>query len=133
MTVSKMTYGLLFAVTCGFTALATSSSALAQRLHRGNWDTPEARSCAQYVESKYNRMFRDPRDASQDSERAIQITFYSVARVPNLFGGHKHVSMAVREDTFEGEEVVETRRIRNASYCVLDDNNRVIALEAEMR
>jgi hypothetical protein len=56
-----------------------------------------------------------------------------VARVPNLFGGHKHVSMAVREDTFEGEEVVETRRIRNASYCVLDDNNRVIALEAEMR
>jgi len=133
MTVSKMTYGLLFAVTAGLTVSTTFSPALAQRLHRGNWDTPEARSCAKYVEAKYNRMFRDPRDASRDSERVVQITFYSVAQVPSLFGGHKHVSMAVREDVFEGDDVVETHRIRSASYCVLDDNNRVIGLEAEMR
>jgi hypothetical protein len=124
---------LLTAVACGFAAVVASSSAFAQGGHRGNWNTPEARSCAAAVEAKYNRRVLDRYDSQRDSERAVEITFYSVARVPHLFGGHKHVSMAVSEYIFEGDELIDSRKVRRASYCVLDDNNRVLSLEYDMR
>jgi hypothetical protein len=107
--------------------------ASAQRMHRGNWNTPEAKSCADFVEAKYNRRVVDRYDARKDSERAVEITFYNVAQVPQLFGGHKFVSMSVTEYAIEGDIVHDSRTVRNASYCVLDAHNRVIGLEYEMR
>lgn len=107
--------------------------AAAQRMHRGNWNTPEAKSCADFVEAKYNRRVVDRHDSRKDTERAVEITFYSVAQVPQLFGGHKFVSMSVTEYSIEGDVVYDSRTVRNASYCVLDAGNRVLGLEYEMR
>ena len=132
MTTPKLTRILIAAIT-GSIVVLSGSSASAQRLHRGNWNTLEARSCAKYIEEKYNRRDRHRRDSSMDSERVVQITFYGVARVPHLFGGHKHVSLAVEEAVIEGDALVEIRKIRSAAYCVLDDDNRVMGLEAGMR
>lgn len=119
----------MFGVFTGFAA----SPALAQAKHRGNWRTPEARSCAEYVEDKFNRRVLDRYDSRKDSERVVEITFHGVAQLPHLFGGNKHVSMEVLEFILEGDEVIDSRRIQNASYCVLDERNRVLSLEREMR
>jgi hypothetical protein len=132
MTTLRSTLSLLVAI-AGSIVILANSPVHAQRLHRGNWNTLEAISCAKYIEEKYNRRDRDRRDASMDSERVVQITFYGVAHVPHLFGGHKHVSLAVEEAVIEGDVLVEIHKIRSAAYCVLDDNNRVIGLEAGMR
>jgi hypothetical protein len=123
----------LVAAACGLAAATAASAAFAQGQHRGNWNTPEARSCAAYVEAKYNRRVLDRYDSQNDSERMVEITFYGVARVPQLFDGHKHVSMSVSEFILEGDELIDSRRVRRAQYCVLDDNNRVLGLEYQMR
>jgi hypothetical protein len=107
--------------------------ASAQGMHKGNWRTPEARSCAEYVEAKYNRRFVDKQEARKDTERSVEITFHSVAQVPQLFGGRKFVSMEVMEYASEGDVIYDSRKLHNASYCVLDNNNRVLGLEREMR
>lgn len=109
------------------------SPAAAGVMHKGNANTPEARSCAQFVEQRYNRVRRDTDDWRADTERFVEITFFSVAQVPQLFGGNKYVSMAVREHFYQGDQIVETRPVRTASYCVLDPLDRVIGLEREMR
>ena len=113
--------------------LGLHSAALGQGLHRGNANSPEARSCASYIEARYNRRHVDPKDWRDDIERSVQITFYSVAQVPHLFGGNKFVSLSVREFLVEGEAIADDRLLRNASYCVLDRSNRVIGLSREMR
>lgn len=113
--------------------LGLHSAALGQGLHLGNANSPEARSCASYIEARYNRRHVDEKDWRDDIERSVQITFYSVAQVPHLFGGNKFVSLSVREFLLEGQEVADDRLLRNASYCILDGNNRVIGLSREMR
>lgn len=113
--------------------LGPHSAALGQGRHLGNAHSPEARSCAGYIEARYNRRSVDPKDWRDDVERSVQITFYSVAQVPHLFGGNKFVSLSVREFLVEGEAIADDRLLRNASYCVLDRSNRVIGLSREMR
>ncbi len=113
--------------------LGLNSAALGQGLHVGNANSPEARSCASYIEARYNRRSIDQKDWRDDVERSVQITFYSVAQVPHLFGGNKFVSLSVREFLVEGEEIADDRLLRNASYCILDRSNRVIGLSREMR
>ncbi|HEY8382563.1 MAG TPA: hypothetical protein VIL09_10475 [Microvirga sp.] len=85
------------------------------------------------MEQRYNRVRRDTDDWRADTERVVEITFFSVAQVPQLFGGNKYVSMAVKEHFYQGDQIVETRPVRAASYCVLDSADRVIGLEREMR
>jgi hypothetical protein len=113
--------------------LTTHEVAHAQLAHRGNSNSPEARSCADYIEQKYNRRIIDAENWRDDAERSVQITFYSVAQVPHLFGGNKFVSLGVSEFLFEGHEFANKRPLRNAAYCVLDSRNRVIGLTREMR
>jgi hypothetical protein len=113
-------------------ALGLASPAAAQMPHRGNAHSLEAKSCAQYIENRYNRRYVDRKDWRDDVERSVQITFYSVAQVPHLFKGNKFVSLKVEEFTFEGEKFAEERPLSPA-YCILDSSNRVIGLEREMR
>jgi hypothetical protein len=113
--------------------LSAPMPAQSQLAHRGNYHSAEARSCAEYVETKYNRTARDRADWRRDSERLVEITFYSVAQVPHLFRGNKFVSMGVYEYYYRGNALVGSRMIRDASYCVLDRFNRVVGLEQETR
>jgi len=117
----------------GSALLSIQPGAFAQGLHRGNANTPEARSCAEYIERRYNRQYIDKKDWRDDVERSVQITFYSVAQVPHLFGGNKFVSLNVREFEIRGDDYTDDRPIRSASYCILDRYNRVIGLSREMR